>query len=107
MPSLCDHDVPSLEAALAAAGAAPSHARKVLRAFYAAGGEPALDVATVGKPVLRWLDASRPLVASTVLRKTVAADGTTKLLVGYPAGGSVECVLMPTHRADRTMACVS
>src|SRR3954464_12500901 len=107
MPFLCNHDIVSLSAEFARMGIPAVHARKVLRTFYADAGTVLLDEAAVGKGVLRWLNAPSPLVASVVDRKTVSADGTSKLLVRYPDGAAVECVLMPTHRADRTMACVS
>ena len=108
MPSLCDHDVPSLAAEFARLGLPAVHARRVLREFYRSAARPAaLDVPTVGKGVVAWLAAAAPLVTSVVDCQTASADGTTKLLVRYPQGGAVECVLMPTERPDRTMACVS
>jgi 23S rRNA (adenine2503-C2)-methyltransferase len=109
MPSLCDHDPASLAAEFARLGLPTSHARTVLRAFYATAGDPAdrLTVRTVGKGVTAWLAERSPLVASVVDRATASADGTTKLLVRYPDGAAVECVLMPTHFAGRAMACVS
>ena len=107
MPFLADHDIASLSAEFSRLVVPPVHARKVLREFYATAGEPtSLDVAAVGKGVVGWLAAS-PLVSSVVDRRTVSLDGTTKLLVRLPDGAAVECVLMPTERPDRTMACVS
>jgi 23S rRNA (adenine2503-C2)-methyltransferase len=107
MPFLCDYDMGSLSAEFARVGIPAVHARKVLRAFYAETGSVSLDEAAVGKGVVRWVGAASSLVASIVDRTTVSSDGTTKLLIRYPDGAAVECVLMPTHRADRTMACVS
>ena len=112
MASLCEHDLSSLAAELTRLGAPASHARRVLRAFYGCNGqlspgEGAVDIPSVGKTVVRWLQDQQPMLASMVRRKTVAADGTTKLLIGLADGAAVETVLMPTHRPDRTMACVS
>jgi 23S rRNA (adenine2503-C2)-methyltransferase len=113
MRLLADHDAASLAAEFSAVGAAASNAKRVLRAFYETGGDVPLDVAQIGKPALRWLAAQTPLVRSTVRQRTIAGDGTTKLLVEFPprepgvSPSAVECVMMPTHRQDRTMACVS
>lgn len=107
MPLLADYDLASLAAELSRLGLPAVHARRVLREFYAGAGEPVgLDIAAVGKGVVAWLTAS-PLLSSVVDRRTVSLDGTTKLLVRFPDGAAVECVLMPTERPDRTMACVS
>ncbi|QOV88828.1 23S rRNA (adenine(2503)-C(2))-methyltransferase RlmN [Humisphaera borealis] len=107
MPLLADHDLASLAAEFTRLGLPSVHARKVLREFYASAGNPtSLNTATVGKGVVAWLAAS-PLVSSVVDRRSVSLDGTTKLLVRLADGAAVECVLMPTERPDRTMACVS
>ena len=108
MPSLCDHDLASLAAEFDRLGLSAVHARAVLRSFYASAAGPAeLTVRKVGKGVVGWLADHGPLVASVVDRTTTSGDGTTKLLVRYPDGAAVECVLMPTHFEGRAMACVS
>jgi len=107
MPNLADYDVSSLAAEFSRIGLPSVHARKVLREFYASSGQPqGLDVAAVGKAVSQWLGSSS-LIGSLVERKSLSLDGTSKLLVRYTDGAAVECVLMPTERPDRTMACVS
>jgi 23S rRNA (adenine2503-C2)-methyltransferase len=108
MPSLCDHDTATLAAEFSRLGLPAVHARAVLRSFYAAAGDPAdLTTRKVGKGVTGWLADHGPLLASAVDRTTASGDGTTKLLVRYPDGAAVECVLMPTHLPGRAMACVS
>ena len=110
MRPLTDYDVPALQAELSAAGYNPSHARPILRAFYAAHGCPAFDAARLGRRLCEWLAREFPAATGDVRHRTVSADGTTKLLVGFPeapGGGAVECVLMPTQRPGRAMACVS
>jgi 23S rRNA (adenine2503-C2)-methyltransferase len=42
-----------------------------------------------------------------VLARHESSDGTVKLLIGLTDGHSVEAVLMPSHRADRSAGCVS
>lgn len=106
MPLLCNYDISSLEAEFNRLGLPAVHARKVLRTFYAEAGSVPLGMADVGKGVVNFL-AQGELLRSHVDRRTVSGDGTTKLLVQYPDGAAVECVLMPTRRDDRTMACVS
>lgn len=45
------------------------------------------------------------LVGSTTVREQISEDGTIKLLLTWPAGGSAETVMIPD--ADRRTACVS
>src|SRR5947208_13858756 len=107
MAPLTDYDLPSLEAALAAAGFRPVHARRVLREFYQSHGRPDFAAATYGRRLADWLADSFPPPPAVARGRTVAADGTTKLLVAYPDASAVECVLMPASRPGRAMACVS
>src|SRR5688572_30187744 len=101
MQSLCDHDLPSLADEFTRLGILAVHAPNVLRTFYQTAGEPDLDYTSISKAAVAWLDEHRPFLCSTIDRRTTSADGTTKLLVRYPDGAAVECVLMPTRRADR------
>jgi len=100
------HDCCSLASWLTERGYPPSHARPLLRAFYESGGET--DFSSTRCPIrLRPLliDASR--LGSSILGTHRSCDGTTKLLIGFEAGGAVESVLMPSHRADIAAGCVS
>ena len=106
MPSLCTYDIASLAAEFSARGLPAVHARKVLRAFYT-NSLSSLDIRAIGKGGVRWLENNGPPVVSIIDRRVVSADGTLKLLVRYPDGAAVECVLMPTHFPGRAMACVS
>ena len=119
-----------LEHQLAAWGYKPSHAARVLRAFYASGGAAPAPTAAVAPAApaqhlrlptglaekLRTLTPpllSSPLSApsssapSTLAARQVAADGTTKLLLRLADGRTVESVLMPDFRADRAAGCLS
>src|SRR5688572_3065017 len=107
MRRLADYDISTLEAELRSAGHRPSHAARILREFYAAPGRPRWEPQVLGKSLKAWLEREVPSRASRVLARTVAADGTTKLLMGLEDGGAVESVLMPSHRPGRTMGCVS
>src|SRR5262245_20684976 len=53
------------------------------------------------------MSPSVQLDRSRVLLRQQSADGSIKLLLGFDAGGAVECVLMPSYRPDRAAACVS
>lgn len=107
MPSLVDHDLNSLQLALRGAGFPQSHAVKILRTFYAQSGslEPFAD--QIGARLESWLRERYALPRSHIRQRHESADGTIKLLIDLTAGGSVETVFMPGHRADRAAGCVS
>jgi 23S rRNA (adenine2503-C2)-methyltransferase len=107
MPSLSDHDLTNLRALLVSWNFKPSHATTILRAYYERGGEPDLGSTRIGNELSKRLEAELPAMRSRVLKRHVAADGTTKLLIGFDRGGAVEAVLMPAYRPDRAAACVS
>ena len=104
--TLIEHDVETLRAALGRMGHKPSHARSILRDFYANCGSG--DFAGLTCPqslreaLWQWANLTSQVIAH---RRSV--DGTSKLLVGYAAGGAAEAVLMPGHRQDIAAACVS
>ena len=109
MPGLSDFDVTGLEAQLAGWGFKPVHAAKILRAFYDSAGRPEPDFASlpIGAALRARLAADVPLRQSSVLTRRTGADGTTKFLIRFAAGGAAEAVLMPGWRADRAAGCVS
>jgi 23S rRNA (adenine2503-C2)-methyltransferase len=109
MTSLADFDLAGLEALLRGWGFRPSHAARVLRAYYDASGRPDLDALEIGVALRERLRRELPLRRSRVVTARRSADGTLKLLVGFDgaAGGAVETVLMPGYRADRAAGCVS
>jgi 23S rRNA (adenine2503-C2)-methyltransferase len=133
--TLAHYRLADLEHQLAAWGCKPSHAARVLRAFYASGGTLSSDAST--PPHLRLPEglaeklstlalpaqSSAPLAAqasgptnaqfsalnapSTLAARQVAADGTTKLLLRLRDARTVESVLMPDFRDDRAAGCIS
>ena len=109
MPALTDFDLPGLQEQFRAWGCKPSHAAKVLRAFYEASGRLDLDALDIGRGLRERLRNEIVSRRSHLLCRRTSADGTVKLLVGFGdgAGGGVESVLMPSHRPDRAAGCVS
>ncbi len=107
MLSLADVDLSSLEAALTRTGLRPCHALTILREFMDTGNITGLDPGIVGHGVIRYLQSHLGGARSRVLEKSVSSDGTTKLLVGFTAGGAVESVLMTGFREGLAAGCVS
>jgi 23S rRNA (adenine2503-C2)-methyltransferase len=107
MAALSDFDLPDLQRELQSSGIYPSHALRLLRAFYDSGG--AVDVLSLplGKALHHKLRTELSPRQSKVIARHESADGTVKLLVEFTAGGAVECVLMPSHRPDRAAGCIS
>src|SRR4051812_44933012 len=101
MKSLADFDVAGLGALLRQWGFKPSHAARLLRAYFDASGRPDLDARETGGALRERLRREFPLRRSRVITTRRSADGTLKLLVGFDgtAGGAVETVLMPGYRA--------
>lgn len=63
------------------------------------------DATTLPKDFRESLKAEFPITAAKVLASDRATDGTTKLLLGYADGASVETVVIPA--TDRLTQCVS
>ncbi len=109
--TLTDFTQPDLERQLVAWGFKPAHAARVLRGFYASGGELADDPARPFRAGLisrlrTEFFAPAPATPALAVRQ-VADDGTTKLLLRLADARTVETVLMPDFRADRAAGCVS
>ena len=105
--SLADFDPAALAREFAAWGHKPSHAGRVLRAFYA-GGEPSgTDATRLPHALVERMRAEFAPGAATLAVRQVAADGTTKLLLRLADGRTVESVLMPDFRPDRAAGCIS
>ncbi len=133
MQPLSEYTPAALAAHLAAAGFRPTHAPRILRAYYAVGGGEVdwnplrlpralaellsgrRDAAAPGSgglaggataAGLRTAPPDHPVHAALAARQ-VAEDGTTKLLLRLADGRTVETVMMPDARADRAAGCVS
>ena len=106
--ALTDFSLGELQQQFVAWGAKPSHAARVLRAYYAGSGE----IAAAGGPALPAGLATRLRTElapgpGTLAARQVATDGTTKLLLRLGDGRTVESVLMPDFRPDRAAGCLS
>lgn len=105
--TLADLSLPDLERQLAAWGHKPSHAARLLRACYAAGGALACVGLRLPAELPAQLQSEFPGEAFTLATRQQAADGTVKLLLRLDDARTVESVLMPGLRADRAAGCVS
>lgn len=105
--SLADFDLTSFARQFAAWGYKPSHAARVLRAFYAGGVVMDSTARRLPQGLVERLRAEFTSSAATLAARQVAGDGTTKLLLRLGDGRTVESVLMPDFRADRAAGCLS
>jgi 23S rRNA (adenine2503-C2)-methyltransferase len=107
MLALTDFDVGGLSAQLGAWQFKPSHAGRVLKAFYDRHGEIDWSVLKLGKALEQTLRQCLRLRQANILHQHHSPDGTLKLLIGFDGGGAAEAVLMPSHRSDRAAGCIS
>jgi 23S rRNA (adenine2503-C2)-methyltransferase len=110
--ALSEISLPALEQLVASWGFKPGHAGRVLRAYYS-GGDGILSGDSDAGP-RRWpaglrerLRAELSPAATALARRSVATDGTTKLLLRLADARTIESVLMPDFRPDRAAGCVS
>jgi 23S rRNA (adenine2503-C2)-methyltransferase len=104
LASLADFDPASLAQQFATWGYKPSHAARVLRAFYAGDALPAHGLP---EGLIEQMRTAYGSGAAALAARQVAGDGTTKLLLRLADGRTVESVLMPDFRADRAAGCIS
>jgi 23S rRNA (adenine2503-C2)-methyltransferase len=107
MTALTEFDSEKLAELLGRWGILPSHAGRLLRAFYDSAGTVDPFSLPIGKALHEKLRTELNPRQSRVTTRHESADGTVKLLVGFTAGGSVETVLMPAYRPDRAAGCIS
>ena len=105
--ALADFDIASLGQRFAALGYKPSHAARVLRAFYAGGSVISSASHGLPKGLMERVRSEFAQQAATLAARQTASDGTTKLLLRLGDGRTVESVLMPDFRADRAAGCIS
>lgn len=105
--SLAAYDRATLGAWLAARGESPTHAGRLLRAYYGGGGVFDPDALSIGKSLQAMLRDEHFPAATFVRDQIVSSDGTTKLLLGLRRGGSIETVMMPSYRDGEAWCCVS
>ena len=105
--ALADFDPATLAQQFATWGYKPSHAARVLRAFYAGGDIATSTAHGLPQGLVARLRTEFASSAATLAARQVANDGTTKLLLRLGDGRTVESVLMPDFRADRAAGCLS
>ncbi|MEI6862690.1 MAG: radical SAM protein, partial [Verrucomicrobiota bacterium] len=88
-------------------GFKPSHATRILRAFYAGDDLGTAPLRGLPQGLIEKLRAEFSAGTTTLAARQVAEDGTTKLLLRLGDGRTVESVLMPDFRADRAAGCLS
>jgi len=88
-------------------GFKPSHAARLLRAFYEDGVLPQPAQLKLPQGLAEKLHAEFALGCSTLATRQLSSDGTSKLLLRLADGRTVESVLMPDYRDDRAAGCIS
>jgi len=105
--ALSEFSVDGLQRELAAWGFKASHARPLLRSYYAHAGAIAWSELKLPRRLQdRLLGECAPLQSAVVTRQ-VAGDGTVKLLLRLADGRTIESVVMPAWRDDRVAGCLS
>ena len=105
--ALADFSLAELQQQLSDWNYKPGHAARVLREFYARGGELVQSGLPLPAGLLDQLRADFPDRAATLALRQVADDGTTKLLLRLNDARTVETVLMPDFRPERAAGCLS
>ena len=90
--SLADFDASALARQFAAWGYKPSHAARVLRAFYAGDEFVSSTARKLPEGLAERLHAAFAPRTTSVAARQVAADGTIKLLLRLRDGRAVESV---------------
>jgi 23S rRNA (adenine2503-C2)-methyltransferase len=105
--ALVEHDVKTLEEALARRGFRPRNAKKALRIFYESAGQTDFIQLACARDLRDHLAGDLSALRSRELRRQTSADGTIKLLLAMARGGSIEAVLMPGYRDGEAAGCLS
>lgn len=107
MTSLAGLTVPELASHLEAWGWKPSHAERVLRAYYLGGGQIAWDALHLPRGLRERMESEFSPRTLEPVARSVAEDGTTKLLLRLADARTIESVMMTDFRDDRVAGCVS
>lgn len=105
--TLADFDPATLAQQFSDWGYKPSHAARVLRAFYTGGDIATSPARGLPQGLVERLRSELTPSAATLAVRQVATDGTTKLLLRLGDRRTVESVLMPDFHADRAAGCIS
>lgn len=89
-------------------GARAFHARVVRREVLERGVLDYAEMSGLSQELRERLPTALPLLSAEPIARTVATDATTKILLRFPDGASVETVHIPSRRRDRgATVCVS
>ncbi|MBI1840655.1 MAG: 23S rRNA (adenine(2503)-C(2))-methyltransferase RlmN [Verrucomicrobia bacterium] len=105
--ALSDMDIAGLAQRFSDWGYKPSHAARLLRAFYSGVDLPTASLRGFPRGLMDRIRAEAPGSSTTLAAKQVAEDGARKLLLRLHDGRTVESVLMPDFRPDRAAGCLS
>ncbi len=105
-PALTDLDPAELAGWLTERGRPAYRAEQILAWIYRHGARRFAEMTDLPEPLRAELEAAWSLRRGRELARSAAPDGTVKLLLGWPRGGSTECVMIPGGGGRRT-ACVS
>jgi len=106
MLSLSDHTPDSLRRQLINWAEPPSHAHRILRAYYHTHGHPDWTTLPISRALMHRLSTDLPPRPARILTTHTSADGTQKLLLAFDTGAA-EAVLMPGHRPGAAAGCIS
>ena len=104
--SLSDFSAEALARHIAERGHKPSHAARILRAYYAGNGAVDFAALKLPHPLARHLREDFAGSAQIAARQA-AADGTVKILLRLRDGRAVEAVMMSNLAPDSAAGCVS
>ncbi|MCZ6599154.1 MAG: 23S rRNA (adenine(2503)-C(2))-methyltransferase RlmN [Planctomycetota bacterium] len=96
------------EELVASLGGRPFHARIARREVFERGVLDYAEMSALPAGLRELLTAELPILTAVEESRSVAQDGTTKLLLRYPDGATVETVHIPSRRPKRgATLCVS
>ena len=95
------HSPSEAEARVVELGGRAFHARVIRREALERGVLSYAAMTSLSKGLRSKLDAQLPLLASREVSRSHSADGTTKLLLRFPEGGTVETVHMPPWKSAK------
>jgi len=104
--SLSEYSPEAFAQYLAARGYKPSHAPRILRAYYATNGDLDFDGLKLPHLLSRHLRDDFANSAQIAARQ-ISEDGTAKILLRLRDGRTVEAVMMSNHAPDSAAGCIS
>lgn len=105
--SLAELSIDQFASRLSAWGYKPSHAGRLLRAFYERPGTPDFAKLKLPARLVDRLGPELPYWSSALAQAQHAEDGTAKVLLRLADGRTVESVMMPDFKGERAAGCVS